>query len=162
MKDYTIVVLSNSLVQYVLSSPLFLLTIKPTSPSKRTITSKPTTTPMLPFSTSLAALLLLLFLLTRYARNPLRAIPPAHPLCHFTPLWILAHRWRATETAALRAAHDRLGPVVCLGPREVSVNCVRGGLRVVYGAGGGFAKAERGDVGDEGANWYAFFANYRG
>lgn len=55
----------------------------------------------------------------------------------------------------LRGAHARLGPVVCLGPREVSVNCVEGGVRVVYG--GGFEKGS-----GRGGNWYGFFANYQG
>ncbi|KAF1911220.1 cytochrome P450 [Ampelomyces quisqualis] len=66
-------------------------------------------------------------------------------------------RWRAVENATLRDAHARLGPIICLGPEEVSVNCVRGGIREVYAGGFEKASSARG-----GYNWYAFFSNYRG
>lgn len=90
----------------------------------------------------------------RYWTNPLRKIPAAHPLAHFTSVWINHVRWRSLENATLKHAHDRLGPVVCLGPNEVSVNCVRGGIKEIYA--GGFEKANA----DETFNWYAFFTNY--
>ncbi|KAF1950890.1 cytochrome P450 [Byssothecium circinans] len=99
-------------------------------------------------------LILLAHLLISYLRNPLRKIPAAHPLAPFTSLWIASIRWRALQNRTLKAAHERLGPVVCLGPNEVSVNCVKGGIRDVYA--GGFEK------GGNGFNWYAFFANYGG
>lgn len=35
-------------------------------------------------------------------------------------------------------AHQRCGPIVRLGPGEVSINCVDGGIRTVYA--GGFEK----------------------
>ncbi|KAF1845395.1 cytochrome P450 [Cucurbitaria berberidis CBS 394.84] len=92
-----------------------------------------------------------------YIRNPLRKVPSAHPLAHFTSLWIDSIRWRSIENATLKAAHDRLGPIVCLGPNEVSVNCVKGGIRDVYT--GGF---EKGSSGKGGYNWYSFFSNYGG
>ncbi|KAF2449572.1 cytochrome P450 monooxygenase-like protein [Karstenula rhodostoma CBS 690.94] len=86
--------------------------------------------------------------------NPLRKIPAAHPLSHFTSLWINYVRWRSVENATLRRAHEQLGPVVCLGPNEVSVNCVKGGIREIYV--GGFEKANL----TESFNWYAFFTNF--
>ncbi|KAF2020745.1 cytochrome P450 [Aaosphaeria arxii CBS 175.79] len=99
--------------------------------------------------------LLLIHTLTTYLLNPLRRVPPAHPLAPFTRLWILSVRWRGIENATLKAAHARLGPVVCLSPAEVSVNCVVGGIREVYGGG-----MEKGN--GSGYCWYGFFANYGG
>ncbi|KAH8730933.1 cytochrome P450 monooxygenase-like protein, partial [Phaeosphaeriaceae sp. PMI808] len=96
-------------------------------------------------------------LVYKYLKNPLRKIPSAHPLAHFTSLWIHSIRWRSIENAALKAAHDRLGPIICLGPNEISVNCVKGGIRDVYA--GGFEKVSSGKGG---YNWYGFFANYDG
>jgi hypothetical protein len=90
----------------------------------------------------------------RYWTNPLRAIPAAHPLAHVTSLWINYVRWQSIENATLKRAHERHGPVVCLGPNEVSVNCVKGGIRDIYA--GGFEKANA----TETFNWYAFFTNY--
>ncbi|EFQ95282.1 hypothetical protein PTT_06732 [Pyrenophora teres f. teres 0-1] len=101
-------------------------------------------------------LLLVTRLVVEYIRNPLRKVPAAHPLAHFTSLWIHAVRWRGVENTTLKAAHDRLGPIVCLGPREISVNCVKGGIRDVYAAG--FEKV----CARDGYNWYSFFSNYGG
>lgn len=101
-------------------------------------------------------LLLIVQVLASYVRNPLRKVPAAHPLAHITSLWMHSVRWRGIENATLKAAHDRLGPVVCLGPSEISVNCVKGGIRDVYA--GGFEKSSAKD----GYNWYTFFSNYGG
>jgi hypothetical protein len=103
-----------------------------------------------------APLLLFVHVLVSYIRNPLRKIPAVHPLAHFTSLWIPFIRWRSIENATLKEAHDRLGPIVCLGPNEISVNCIKGGIRDVYA--GGFEKVNAKD----GYNWYAFFTNYGG
>ena len=81
--------------------------------------------------------------------SSLRKLPKAHPTCSISPAWILLQRWRGQENKILDEAHKKLGPVVRLGPREVSVNCVEGGIRTIYA--GGFDKH----------NWYAtIFNNY--
>jgi hypothetical protein len=104
----------------------------------------------------LALLSFLSHLIVKYLRNPLRKMPAAHPLAHFTSLWIHSVRWRSIENATLKSAHNRLGPIICLGPDEISVNCVKGGIREVYA--GGFEKGES----VQGYNWYSFFSNYGG
>ena len=98
--------------------------------------------------------LLVSHFLYKYLSNPLRHIPAAHPLAPFTALWIHSIRYRAIENYTLKAAHEKLGPVICLSPNEISVNCVKGGIREVYA--GGMEK------GDGKYNWYSFFSNYNG
>jgi hypothetical protein len=102
----------------------------------------------------LAPLLLLARVVVSYISNPVRKIPAAHPLAPFTSLWISSIRWRRIENATLKEAHDRLGPIICLGPKEISVNCVKGGIRDVYA--GGFEKRDA----KSGYNWYGFFTNF--
>ncbi|KAJ8113122.1 hypothetical protein OPT61_g4678 [Boeremia exigua] len=102
----------------------------------------------------LALLGLLLQLVVSYVLNPIRKIPAAHPLAPFTSLWITWVRWRKIENATLKDAHARLGPIVCLGPQEISVNCVKGGIKDVYA--GGFEKRDA----KTGYNWYGFFTNF--
>lgn len=120
--------------------------------------SQPSCITMLALSPSTLAvvlpILLIAHLIYKYIQNPLRKIPAAHPLAHFTSLWIDSVRWRSIENATLKAAHAHLGPIICLGPSEISVNCVKGGIREVYA--GGFEK------GNGKYNWYGFFANYGG
>jgi hypothetical protein len=109
---------------------------------------------------TLAVIVPLLFLshvLYSYIRNPLRKIPAAHPLAHLTSLWIHSVRWRSVENATLKEAHDRLGPIICLGPEEISVNCITGGIRDVYAGGYEKESSAKG-----GYNWYSFFSNYGG
>ena len=63
--------------------------------------------------------------------SPLSKIPAAHPTSSLSPSWILWTRWRGRENSTVLAAHERLGPLVRLGPNEISVNCVNGGIRTV-------------------------------
>jgi hypothetical protein len=100
----------------------------------------------------LSPLFFLLHLVYTYLTNPLRHIPAAHPLAPFTSVWILSVRWRSIENATLKAAHDKLGPIICLAPNEISLNCVKGGIKEVYT--GGFEK------GDGRWGWYEYFENY--
>ncbi|KAH6690659.1 cytochrome P450 [Plectosphaerella plurivora] len=79
--------------------------------------------------------------------SPLAHLPAAHWSCHISPLWILAARRDRRENTALLTAHRRLGPVVRVGPADVSLDGVEA-LRIVYQ--GGFEKD----------SWYSIFANY--
>lgn len=65
--------------------------------------------------------------------SPLSRIPAAHPTASSSPVWILWTRWIGRENVTVLAAHERLGPLVRLGPNEISVNCVNGGIRTVCG-----------------------------
>lgn len=101
-----------------------------------------------------AALLLLLLplIVYRYAVfpalvSPLSKIPNAHWSSAVSPVWILYVRFRRRENRVLRTAHNRIGPVVRVGPYELSLDDMAG-LRTVYQ--GGFDKTE----------WYSVFDNY--
>ena len=80
------------------------------------------------------------FILYPSLLSPLSKIPNAHPTAPIAPLWILWIRWQNRANRTIYAAHKRLGPVVRLGPSEVSVNCVDDGLRTIYA--GGFEKPD--------------------
>ncbi|KAF2460675.1 putative cytochrome P450 monooxygenase [Lineolata rhizophorae] len=81
--------------------------------------------------------------------SPLAAIPNANPTSAISPLWILWTRFKQRENVTVHSAHKRLGPIVRLGPNEIGVNCVKGGLLTVYA--GGFEKSD----------WYPnLFCNY--
>ncbi|KAF2720372.1 cytochrome P450 [Polychaeton citri CBS 116435] len=89
------------------------------------------------------------FIITPYLFGPLSEIPNAHWSAPLSSLWILNLRRKQRETFAVHAAHQRLGPVIRLGPNEISVNSVEGGIRTVYAGG-----YEKGD-------WYKnVFSNY--
>ncbi|GAM87864.1 hypothetical protein ANO11243_058920 [Dothideomycetidae sp. 11243] len=82
--------------------------------------------------------------------SPLAKIPSAHWSSPFSPIWILTHRHYGRENPVVHDAHERLGPLVRLGPNDISVNCVEGGIRTIYAGGW-----EKGD-------WYSVFTNYGG
>lgn len=73
-------------------------------------------------------------------------IPNAHPLAPYTQLWILYCRWCGEEIHVVRQAHERLGPVVRLGPQEVSI--LEGAQEIYY------ARLEK-------TSWYEVFSNSR-
>lgn len=90
-----------------------------------------------------AGIVLLCALLYKYVLypvffSPLSKIPNAHPTAPISPLWIIWKRFRGQNNQTIHAAHERLGPIVRLGPSEISINCVEGGIKTVYG--GGFEK----------------------
>lgn len=66
--------------------------------------------------------------------SPLAKLPHAHPLCSFTTAWFKQQRKKHRELRTLYEAHRRHGPVVRLGPWEVSL-ASPDGLRQVYTAG---------------------------
>lgn len=70
--------------------------------------------------------------------SPLAKIPNAHWSVPVSPVWMLWRRFRMQNNRTIQAAHERLGPIVRLGPSEISVNCVDGGIKSVYT--GGFEK----------------------
>ena len=70
--------------------------------------------------------------------SPLSKVPNAHAIASFSPLWIIWKRYKKQENQAIFAAHEKHGPLVRLGPHELSVNCVDEGLRTIYR--GGFDK----------------------
>ena len=72
--------------------------------------------------------------------SPLSKIPSAHFTASWSPLWMLWVRYNSRENRAVHNAHLKYGPIVRLGPNEISVNCVDGGIRTVYS--GGFEKPD--------------------
>lgn len=81
--------------------------------------------------------------------SPLAKAPCAHWSAAFSPLWMLWIRFKLRENRTIWNAHQQLGPVVRLGPNELSVNDYHGGLKTIYV--GGFEKIQ----------WYAnMFENY--
>ncbi|KAI5923408.1 cytochrome P450 3A12 [Camillea tinctor] len=79
--------------------------------------------------------------------SPLRKIPAAHWSCSVSPAWILWARFRSRENRTLYTAHKQHGPIVRIGPNELSINSIEG-VKTVYQ--GGFDKHE----------WYSVFDNY--
>ncbi|KAF2493448.1 cytochrome P450 monooxygenase-like protein [Lophium mytilinum] len=100
---------------------------------------------------SICYLLFTVFFAVFFA-SPLGRLPAAHWTARFSSLWINLQRYRSHENAAIWGAHRRFGPIVQLGPNEVSVNCVQGGLREVYAGGMEKPPGE--------AGFYNFFQNF--
>ena len=72
--------------------------------------------------------------------SPLSKIPSAHPSCSFSSFLILWKRCWGGEVEFIHNGHLEHGPIVRLGPNELSVNCIDGGLRTIYP--GGFEKPD--------------------
>ncbi|KAJ5219237.1 uncharacterized protein N7498_001336 [Penicillium cinerascens] len=72
--------------------------------------------------------------------SPLAKIPNAHWSVPISPAWMLWRRFSMQNNRTIQAAHERLGPLVRLGPEEISINCVDEGIKTVYT--GGFEKHE--------------------
>ncbi|KAL8801945.1 MAG: hypothetical protein Q9182_004126 [Xanthomendoza sp. 2 TL-2023] len=98
---------------------------------------------------SLVIVLFYRFLVYPLCFDPLAKVPNAHWSSPFSPLWILATRYSRRELHDVRQAHERLGPIVRLGPKDISISCFEDGIRSVYHKG--FDKPA----------WYDFF-NYFG
>ena len=90
-----------------------------------------------------ASLLVFKYIVRPAFLSPLSKIPNAHITSSFCSAWILWIRFRGRQNRTLFLCHRRLGPVIRLGPNELSVDCVDGGIRIIYG--GGFEKS----------NWYS-------
>lgn len=65
-------------------------------------------------------------------KSGLKGVPNAHFLVPYSRLWLLSLRWRKKENRTRTRLHRRLGPVIRIGPREVSVNCIDDGVRTIY------------------------------
>ncbi|KEF50941.1 uncharacterized protein A1O9_13003 [Exophiala aquamarina CBS 119918] len=66
--------------------------------------------------------------------SPLAKIPAGHVTAHFSYLWILCIRWQDREHPTLLRLHRKYGPILRLGPNEISVNS-REGLHKIYTRG---------------------------
>ncbi|KAL8966285.1 MAG: hypothetical protein Q9197_006074 [Variospora fuerteventurae] len=77
-------------------------------------------------------------------RSPLSTIPAAHITASWSPLWILWIRYTGVQVQTIHKAHLKHGPIVRLGPSDLSVNCVDGGIRTIYS--GNFDKIDFYDV----------------
>lgn len=94
---------------------------------------------MLTPATLVALVFLLSILIYKYLiypifLSPLSKIPAAHPLCTFSERWLQWQQKHERESKSLYAAHEQHGPIVRIGPKEVSVNSLEG-LRRIYTAG---------------------------
>lgn len=97
---------------------------------------------MLPIFLVLSATALLLLLIYHYVVfpaffSPLSRIPNAHFTSPIVPTWIWWKRRAGAEVRSIFSAHQKLGPIVRLGPKELSV-ASQDGLRQIYL--GGFDK----------------------
>lgn len=70
--------------------------------------------------------------------SPLSKIPNAHWSAPISPAWMLWRRFTSRNNRTIQSLHERLGPIVRLGPSEISINCVDGGIKSIYT--GGFEK----------------------
>ena len=73
--------------------------------------------------------------------SPLAAIPNAHFTAPFSNFWITRTRFRGEESRRRYEAHQRLGPIIRLGPTELGVNCINDGGKLI--SDGKFDKAPR-------------------
>lgn len=105
--------------------------------------------------TALGALLVLFWVIYQFFLFPkfissLSSVPPIHWSAKFSSIYSLYVRYKGTELSNLVEAHKKHGPLVQVGPRDVSVNCYQDGVLKIYDAGFGKPTA-----------WYSMF-NYFG
>lgn len=94
-------------------------------------------------------LLYILYVIYDYFSSPLLKVPNAHPTAPFSRLWILSKTLTHQRNRSIQEAHLKHGPIVRLGPLEVSVNDPAL-VKAIYSAGSGFDKPA----------WYQIFTNY--
>lgn len=90
---------------------------------------------MIPF-TPLALLILTFYLIYHhvvypYFLSPLSSIPNAHITSPLSNRWIEYKRSTSSEVLAIHDLHQKYGPIVRLGPDELSVNSIHG-LKIIY------------------------------
>jgi hypothetical protein len=101
---------------------------------------------------ALLTLIIYKFLIYPIYLSPLSIIPSAHPLATITPLWMDYRRLTGKEVSTTYAAFQKYGPFVRLGPNEVAVNTITGGVTAAHGHG--FQNLDK-------TSWYDFFVNHR-
>jgi hypothetical protein len=105
----------------------------------------------LPLVLAITCLLLLTYLHYTLFLHPLSKLPYAHWTVPFSPSYITRARIQFTESRTIAALHEKHGPIVRLGPKEVSVASLAG-VKTVYITAGGFERTE----------WFGEFMNYDG
>lgn len=83
--------------------------------------------------------------------SPLIRIPCAHPLAAVTSLWMDWRRFTGREVETTWEAFGKHGPYVRLGPNEIAVNTILGGVATAHGHG--FENLDK-------TSWYDFFINH--
>ncbi|KAJ5041297.1 uncharacterized protein L3040_005844 [Drepanopeziza brunnea f. sp. 'multigermtubi'] len=89
---------------------------------------------------SLGIAAVLVYIVRPLLFSPLSKIPTAHPTSRFCWLWIYYIRWAGLENTTLYHLHQAKGPILRLGPNELSINCYDEGVKTIYI--GGFDKPE--------------------
>lgn len=80
--------------------------------------------------------------------SPLSKILNAHWSSPISSIWITFIRYRRVENRTLHALHHKYGPILRLGPNELSINTIDNGVKTIYG--GNFEKG----------HWYTVFDSY--
>lgn len=73
-------------------------------------------------------------LICDYLLSPLRKIPAGHITAHISSFWILYLRWSQQEHDTIPNLHQHYGPIIRLGPKEISVSSEEG-LHKIYTRG---------------------------
>lgn len=81
--------------------------------------------------------------------SPLSKLPAAHPTAHISDAWISHRRRTGRESRSIFAAHQCGGPIVRLGPNEISIASQESLRKVYYG---GYTRTD----------WVLPFRNYDG
>jgi hypothetical protein len=77
------------------------------------------------------SIILVTILVVSYLRDPLRSIPGPF-LAKWSPLWMLYHARQGDMHRVMIAQHQKYGPLVRTGPKELSVND-GDAVKVIYG-----------------------------
>ncbi|KAF7592319.1 hypothetical protein BBP40_000375 [Aspergillus hancockii] len=80
---------------------------------------------------ALLAALLYKYVVYPYTLSPISSIPNAHYTSPISPRWIEKQRNTGREVLTIHDLHQKHGPVVRLGPNELSVNSLSG-LKTIY------------------------------
>lgn len=75
------------------------------------------------------------YYLVRLFSSPLYQVPAAHWSSRFSSVWILWTRYSGQELSRLIEAHQKHGPIVQVGPKDLSVSSYQDGIRRIYDAG---------------------------